>query len=367
MRAVLVGHDVGLASPLSMVATEIAKMGESAVCFLRVAPLREYLLEDASFWFQVEPKPDIFLIGMSSSPELAKYEIAAGELALGMGRPLAIFSDVLGAFRGREWFENLRQRSSALFVMNEEEAREARQLYPNTCVVASGNPRHEDFFKPNFTREEVREKLDVHKHQGVILAPAGKDYQVNLLHFKGLAEAVRRLLRKPIPKRGQDSFLVVFSLHPGEVNPKDDPQKMLRQYREALEEYPFVRVETKETLLTGDDLVPGADLVVQSASTVGTTAACQRIPVINFFTEQALVRLAGNVGSFNWPPVRLGVETQVIDDIDKLESAIMVYTTPGKILGAIRRRQAEVYPRPKGGSARLIAQTLKDLAESRDS
>ena len=360
MKVVLVGHDVGIAGPLSMVATEIVKMGENVLCFFREAPFREHLFESSLYWFQLESKADVFLIGMSSSPELAKYEIAAGELALSMGKPLAIFGDILGVFRGREWFEDLRQRSSVLFVMNDEEAREARQLYPNTRAVASGNPRYEEFFKPNFSREEVREKLGVSQDATVILVPGGKDYTVNTLHFKGVAEAAQSLMREYGSRHRE--CLVLISLHPGEKSPPDDFTKMLRQYREDLKEYPFVRVETKDTLLTGDDLVSGADLVVQSASTIGATAACQRIPVINFFTEQALTRLAGNVGSFNWPPVGLGVENQVIGDVEKLKSAILAYTTAGETLEAIRRRQAEVYPRPKGGSAKLIAQTLKDLS-----
>ena len=86
---------------------------------------------------------DVVLCGMSSSPELAQEELAACEAAVKNGVPLCLLADTFGAW-GRPWFEPYRAAASALFVINQEEALKAWELFPNAKIVASGNPAEDN-------------------------------------------------------------------------------------------------------------------------------------------------------------------------------------------------------------------------------
>jgi hypothetical protein len=340
MKVLLVGEDVGVATPLSMVQTELLKKGDYPISFFR---------ETVSIMTLPSTTMDITLVGMSSSAELAKYEMEAILRSQLEDVPFCVFSDIHGAWKGRQWFHELRQKAAGIFVLNEREVAEAKQMYPQAKVYGYGNPRWAEFFNPQTTRAEVREKLGIRVEDNltrVILVPGGKDLAVNLLHFEGVAKAVAEL--EPIYK-------VVISLHPGDKNPTNE-------YHKLASKYSFLQI-TDKNFMSGDDLVPGANVVVQSASTVGGTATCQRIPVINYFTDKALERLFGNVVDKIWEQVKLGVEVQVINNIMDLASAIISYCGEGSTsrLTLIQHQEKE-YPHPKKNSARLIAEALHEIA-----
>lgn len=350
----LVAKDVGLAAPLAMVAAELAKLGVGSAAFLRGGP-DIFCLNELFFHIARTNYPDFVLTGMSSSPELSECELKTLQFAYDNKVPFGVFSDTFGAWKGREWFEEYRQEAAALFVLNEEEAEEARVRYPQAKVFGYGNPRWVEFFTQRTTRDRVRRTLDLDWDDVVVEVPGGKDLQVNLAHFGAVINAVV-LLQKNTSRR----FFVVISIHPGD-DPKNEHGHKA-EYEKLADGKSFVLI-TDKSLISADDMLVGANMVVQSASTVGVTASCQRIPVINFFTQAALDRLEKNVGSRLWEPVEQGVELQVVDDVEALSRLMFsFYMGNGSEVRALLARQAEVYPKPTGKpAAALIAEALRDL------
>lgn len=345
----LVAKDVGLAAPLAMVSAELAKLGIGCSSFLRGGPSRDCV---RSMMVEGDPNfPDFVLTGMSSSPELSEDEIRVLHIARECGIPFGVFSDTFGAWKGRDWFEGYRQNATALFVLNEEEAAEARVKYPNAKVFGYGNPRWAEFFTQRMTSEEVRSKIGAYDTDIVVEVPGGKDLQVNLAHFGAVISAAEDL------NRGDCHFVVFISLHPGDKNPRSE-------YEKLVDGKSFVRI-TDKSIVSADDMLAGADMVVQSASTVGVTAACQRIPVINYFSKATLDRLEGNIHSREWPPVLQGTEVVVVDDIGVLRSKMvqcLVDYNHSSILPGMLERQVAMYPKPTGKPASaLIAEALRDL------
>lgn len=203
---------------------------------------------------------DVVLIGMSSSLELAQKEISAAQECCKRGVSFGFYSDTFGTFR-RPWFTEYRDKASFLFVVNEDEARSAKELFSNAQIVVSGNPLWGNFFFPKYSRGEVRSRLGVGEDDRMILCPAGKNLTANILHLGGVIEAVSRLDKNP------SRYKVFFSKHPGDLNSIDVYGDLVKYSRS------LVRVVTKEEFL-GSDMIPGADVVIESASTMGIEAAC---------------------------------------------------------------------------------------------
>jgi hypothetical protein len=345
----LVAKDVGLAAPLAMVAAELAKIGVGSASFLRGGP-SEFVLNELTLYEDNHNYPDFVLTGMSSSPELSENELIALRIAQEEEIPFGVFSDTFGAWKGREWFEEYRQNATALFVLNEEEAAEARVKYPKAKVFGYGNPRWAEFFSPRMTRQEVRAKLGLAGGDIVVLVPGGKDLECNRLHFNAVISACG-LGRREL------GYVVVISLHPVDKNPRSEYEKLAEGDSSVM--------IMDNSVISADDMLPGVDAVVQSASTVGVTAACQRIPVINFFTNLALDRLEANIHSRNWPPVFQGTEVAVVEDIEVLLSKMvqcLVDYNHSSILPGMLERQMAMYPKPTGKpAAALIAEAIRDI------
>lgn len=284
------------------------------------------------------------MIGMSSSEELAAAELAAGYFAIEHHIPLAVFADIEPTV-GRPFFADLRPHVALVAVVNERARANAQKLFPAATVVAAGNPLWEDFFRPRYSRDEIRSQFEVPAGIPVLLVPSGKDEAINRLHFTGVASAVAELGREVV---------VIVSLHPGLTAADRDMYASIFSGIAA-------RVVHRETDgLTSDDLIAGADVVIPSASTIGVAAACQRVPVVNYFTEAALDRLERATGSREWPAVRDGTELLVIDDPKKL-AEITNGILDGKI--SLSKAQENIFPRPVTGAAEAIAEAIRSIAK----
>ncbi|MBI4122659.1 MAG: hypothetical protein HY462_01540 [Parcubacteria group bacterium] len=337
-NVLVVGHDIGVAGPLSQVCAEIVKQNGGVTAFLRhtAGPTAkaDNLIAAADL--------DAALCGMSSSAELAAFELAAAGWAYSLRKPVALFADLPSSV-GRPFFEEFRAIAAMLFVPNEAAATYGRKLFPATEVVISGNPRLEEFFTPKLTRAEARAKLGIPNEAVMVLVPGGKDLHVNRLHFTGAIEAAAKLNRMAV---------VVIAIHPGDKNGRAIYEDLASD---------CVRLAEKKDI-SADDAVAGADIIVSSASTVGITGACQRKPVVNFFTEPALKRLESATGSRSWPGVDDGTELQVIEDTGEL-AQVMAELLDGRGRGvSLREAQERAYPQPEGGSAALIAKKVLELA-----
>ncbi|MEK7078036.1 MAG: hypothetical protein AAB911_00525 [Patescibacteria group bacterium] len=294
---------------------------------------------------------DVVVCGMSSSPELAKEELAACEAAVKAGIPLCLFADTFRSW-ARPWFEPYRQAASALFVINPEEAEKARNLFPHAKIVASGNPAWEDFFFPKYTREEVRQKLEITDEQKMILVPGGKCLAQNMLLFGAVIEAANQ------PGSG---YRVVLTLHPGDSNPSEIYADLVKYSRT------LVLVIPKE-MLSGSEIIPGCDVVVQSGSTIGIEAACQRKPVIEYLTYVGLGNWERQTGSRKMETIELGIagELRAFHGIHELSLYIHQLTGAEHIarLGSLAQ-QEKVFPQPaeKGVAVKMIINTLQELCQ----
>ena len=354
MRIALVGQMVASSQAFERLGKELLRRGCEIASFL--ANGKQYPFSEDEMLFGVCGS-DVLVTGMASSAELAKEELAAISAAAAAGKPVACYSDTYGTW-ARPHFASVREGVAALFVINGEEEREACTAGFKT-VVASGNPVWEDFYFPAVTREEVRQKLGIADDETMVLVPFGKDLVVNILHAGGVIEATSRIAR-------DDSrwFVVILGIHPGDKNPLELYQGLMGATAV------IVRIVPKSEMPSSQVLV-GADLVVESASTLGIEAAHLRIPVVDYFTEIALSRMEASSGSRRWGPCELCVAipiyggsvdklAQVIEDILNFSDA---QPLPSRTTLDLLVRQEAVYPRPpeKGTAVKIMADTLERL------
>lgn len=337
-RVLLVAQDVGVAGPLADIREELQKQNDTR------GFLREPLPEDFESLLEGPAKPDLVVCGMSSFKDRAENELRAAEAAIARRIPLCLFADVESTL-GRPHFEKVRPHAACFVVPNERAAAAVQAAYPSAIVINEGNPDDERNFRPKLIREASRQKFGVEEGTAMVVAPFGKDLRINRLHLGCTGNALGGLGRP---------FVLFASLH------KDDPNNTAAYQDIFPANFPLTigRAITEET-------IPGADLVVASASGESKRAGRLRIPVLNCFTEEALNRLKKSTGSREWPEVIQGCEAEVRnprghtfplrDDLITMMCALL----DGVI--DLRLKQAEAYPTPKPGIAGRIAAQLLEL------
>lgn len=343
---VLVGRDVAPSGCLSKVKEGLIGKGMQVVDFLgNGGPLNasEETIK------QAVAKAYVVLTGMSSSPELAREELAAADFADRNGITYGFYADTFGSYK-RPWFSHLRDGANFVFVVDQEEAEDAGKYFKNAKIVVSGNPFWEEFCFPRLSYHQTREVLGVFDDEKMILCPGSKALTVNIAFFSAVIDAVHLLTDGDTRK-----FKIFLAIHPGDHND-------LCAYGELVKFSSVpVKIITYDMMLMSD-MVPGADIVVESASTVGIEAAHQRKPVIDYFTEIALSRLYEASGSRLWKPCCLGAAIEVLSyrgGPAELAQMIDYYLFRGgdKIM---RLHQEKAYPIPseKGFTVRLIQDTV---------
>jgi hypothetical protein len=293
----------------------------------------------------------VVLVGMSSSRELAKEEIAAVTAAKRNGVPYGFYADTYG-MHNCPWFAGVRDKASFLFVVDEEEAADARQVFPKTVrVIASGNPLWENFSFPKLTRTEVRQKLNIGKNKTVLLCTGEKTFGINKTNFTSVLYAIRLL----VSRDSRRQFYLVFSLHPGD-------QKDIGSYGNLKAQSPVPISIVAYHTLPGADMIPGCDIVITSISTIGIEAAFQRKPVIDFLTRATLANLKKTTGRKSWKPCELGVSKMVYEDTTRLAEAIEELLTPDGFAPMLAQ-QKKIYPpiKRRGRAVYKIAETIRRL------
>jgi len=190
--------------------------------------------------------------------------------------------------------EILSNRLTTLFCINEKQAEQAREEYPDLKVFVTGNPEWEKFFFPKLTREQSREKLGIGLEETVILLPAGKDVAVNIIHFNAAIESYT----------GDKVCHLIISLRPGDSTPLSIYQTLVDFAPENVK----VRI-VPASEMSASDILSGADGVFASASTLETEALCREKPifVISFLSPLAKRRLKKATGSDKWELVEMGI------------------------------------------------------------
>ena len=217
-----------------------------------------------------------------SASEFCEIEVCAGEYAIELGKPLVLMALFHGQLKKKE-YAPFRQHISRVFVLDEDEAKTAQKLYPSAKVVVTGNPEWETFSFPIHTRDEVRNILKIASQEKFILVSGEKELMVNVPLAVNMIEAVANL---PYPEQ----FKIIFTIHPGHM-PLPGGADLLRFYKELEEYHPKVSIRFS---CKGDpfgigtsDMVPGADLVIGTNSTVQIQAGYLRIPAIAILLRRA--------------------------------------------------------------------------------
>jgi len=387
-KIVLVGHDKAPSVALEMAGNrlreEFARDSVTAdvltFCAHGAPPL------DKPLRIAAEALDATFVVtGVSSSEELATEEIETARLtrahilkARAKGeQPDVQYGVYLDTDMGnRDWFDDaVADEVSFAFAPNADEVMAAQKRYPKARVFLTGNPLEEAAAFPVTTREGIRATFNVADEQPLILCPGGKDLHVNSEFLKGVADAIRThaVLRF-------DPF-VIFSPHPGDQN---DPEAyvelledlynyrvrwelvasppLLDQKHTRHEKYAALQNERRisDEVFPASHLIPGADIVVHSASTIAKEAGYQRKPAVNYFTAAAFDR---NPDLRQWPPVTRGVEEAVYEDPAALTETIQRLLTP-EGFAPMRARQEAVYlaPRYRGAAVEKIVAAIREIA-----
>lgn len=244
---------------------------------------------------------DVVIVAVS---ENCSIEAQVASLAKEYSKPLVVVALSYNAWRQIE-FIPVHPHVCVLFVLDDKEAYSARKLYPNATIIASGNPEWEKFSFPTHTATEVRNILGFDKRQRrkLIIIPGEKEVGVNFPLAVNVIEAVASL-----PDPGL--FRIIFTIHPGHT-PFLNGSNPLKFYEElqAYSHKVFVRPSYKTTPfgIGTSDMVPGADLVIGSNSTVQIQAAYLGIPVIAVLLQRAFrgVELPQEHKEW-WPPCDRG-------------------------------------------------------------
>lgn len=289
MKITLIGQDAAPSQVLHLLAGALQAAGHTTSEFLAQSKMSSTAVDHA----EAIGGSQALVLGMSSSVALASEELAAATFARTSGVPVFFIADTFGV-HNRPWFKELLE-GQTLFHISEAQAEAARQVLPDTNVIATGNPAWEEFFYPKKTRTQVREMLGYDDEARLILVPGGKSLEVNTLHFKKAAEIARA-----------SGATALISLHPGDKN-------SVEAYEGSIGTGMHIRF-IPASVMKGSEILPGVDWVLESASGIGVEAACQRIPIFTWFSPAAKARLKEATGSEEWPLCTEGVSCLLPED-----------------------------------------------------
>ncbi len=274
-KILLVAYDTAPAKALSQLADELRNRGNEITPFLldagKVAAPSDLAIREGIV------SADIVLCGISSQKNSA-VEMAAAFYAMSGKKPLGIYADTFDRWRAQHLVEVL-PLASFLFVVNEEEAQRAREMYPGLRVEAVGNPEWYKYFLPA-DREASRALVGAKDYECVVLVPFTKNPQVNTDKITATLQATNKELDVGESFRYCGPIRVVINTHPGDKTPRDF-------YQEAVQKSGGFNRTT--TLLfsdnKADELIPGADVVVGPSTSAAIHAMARGIPLVDVSTE----------------------------------------------------------------------------------
>lgn len=343
MYVILLAHDFAPSQGLSKLQESLIQHGHTVTSFFCFG--KNISISDNTLKEHIRTA-DILVTGMSSSEFLTQEERRAAHIAFTEHTHFGFYSDTYENFNN-PWFSLFRETASFLFVLNAQDAKEARRIFPSALIVPTGNPMWEKFEHPSLNKSKTRKKLGIVPEQHVILVPGTKDFVTNIQLFQSVIVAVSKM-GHPVT--------LYLSLHPGDRN---DPQKY-----KALATH-GIQIHMPQTKMwSGRMLLPAADLVIASASTIDIEAAHQRIPVIDFFTTLSKKRLRGTTGSASWEPDQLGTATEIFENQDELSREI-VWLLGKKGRETMQQKQKLVYPtsKYKGEATKRMMETLVHITK----
>ncbi|MDP2696304.1 MAG: hypothetical protein Q8O87_03605 [bacterium] len=372
-RIALVARDAAPSGAFQRLASELQARGKDPVTFLgNGAPIGVAPTEIVNHLSEC----DFVLFGMSSSADLAREELTVAEAANDLNLPFGFYKDIVEGSSIRAHFNHdwLKSGASLLFVRNEEEAVYMRDMLPNATVVASGNPLVEDAFFPRLDRRGVRNAFGIGQDERVIFCTGTKLAFENFYCFVAVLNAVDQLGKA----YSQDRFRVIFSMHPGDPNLKyvydsdnilvrgeynDEELMQSGVYRDLFNYSSVPAMLVTKQRMSSTDILPGVDLVINTGSTIAESAACLRLPVIDFLGGQLALNRYARLGLPDYPFANSRAGVSLWAHAESLYPLICEFANSLGDSRRLRSRQEEIYPRPqeRGQAIRIMADALQAI------
>lgn len=334
MRILFFSQDIGPSRNLARIAVEAVDRGHAveSVFFFSASPLQ--VARGAKKFGVVVISPGT-LHSDHDAEIIKKFKES--------GSKVAFFCDTYDVFL-RESISKVAHLCDFVFVPDIfEKAKAVEAGFKN--VVVSGVPLWEEFCKPTrYTGDDIRLALKIPRIAKTIL-------------FTGIKKS-------EITKRAFEDFLFALS---GSVKNwmlfprfrKEDELFEEGYYENVLRSRGFDFVDSHKLYQNTSDLLPGADLVVSLASTVGIEAVYHRKRVIDYLPDYFVERLKEIGGDGTWNPAEIGATCKA-ETKEKLSQAINhLFTREG--FSELQKNQEKFYPMLQSGdSARIILETLEN-------
>lgn len=271
-KIVLYAADTAPSKALGMVAEELTRMGWDANLYARDAEI------------PLSTDTGLVITGMAHSAQAAETELAVLTRAIAIDVPVGLYADTFDC-AGRPWFEKIHALADFVFVPTDKERTKAEAVFRNAIVTTTGNPIWEASAFPTMTRAAVRANLGLQDDHVVVFCPLRKELDINRLHLSMVDQAVRHITTQKI--------IPVVSIHPGDLNFKKDPKIYKNFLPHAARLLPGTPTEA---------ILPGVDVVVNSASGAGIDAIYQRKPIVEFLPPITLDEVERLHGRRVWQP-----------------------------------------------------------------
>jgi len=327
MNVLLVGMDVAPSKAFQALQQELEGRGVTVQFFLgfgNALPLEKRSIASAV------AQADILLTGMSSFEKESAVELAFISEAIKKNVPWGAYQDTYGTL-GRAQFQAALSQANFLFVIDENEKQKAKDMFPEEVkIVVVGNPTWDEYFFPATSREQVRQKLGIEEEEILVLIPGVKSLMVELPLISATIDAIKA-------SGDKSNYCVVFSPHPGS-------QILIQAYQELdwCQDNIRVRMVPKEEM-SGNEILPGSDLVVSSVSSLIIGAACQRINLIGWLNQFELNRQQELNGQEIWPPMKMQLGPILTPGTGHLlKNKIYRAGT----IGQYHRNQEKLFPKP---------------------
>ncbi len=343
-RIVLVARDAAPSRAFSKLGPVLEESGFVVQLFANDG---KPLVETEAEVLSAVTQANFVLLGMSSSKELAKVEIMAGEKANALGITYGFYGDIRRCWaraRPGAWFERLASNAKFYLGITQEDAGAAVNVFPNASCFVTGNPLREEMAFPRFTREEVRTKLNINPREKLVLAPGNKFAAGNFTSWTTIMEALSLLTKK----NQYYYFQLILATHPGDRTPfaiDSTTQKELKLYEELIKFSPVPARLVGKEVLTTSDMVPGADIIVEFGSSIGIEGAYQNVPVISLGFEVLFRRFEQVGGTRMLESVEDGISELVVGNVAHLADRISTLLTPVGF-SQMRANQERMCPKP---------------------
>ena len=363
-KFLLVTCDTAPTKALQQLADELKNQGHEVRAFLLNAGKNE-APSDPELADAVE-QADVVVCGISSEKN-AELELMAADYANISSKKLGMYADSFDRWQA-EHLDTVLPIADFLFVINEEEAQRAREMYPNLRVEAVGNPEWYKYFLPA-GRSAARALVGAHEHECVVFVPFTKNKDVNMGKVAVVLQAVGHAL--PVGESYQYSGPVrmVINIHPGDKTPPSF-------YNDRLSALAVPRaLEAVFSDKNADDLIPGADIVIGPSTAVAVHAMARMLPLADITTPAIRKWLGEESGDEHSYAVQHGGSFEVSEKGFADLTGLLVYLTESFedpiIVGEWRERlqkQAErqkaLIPRSiEGESIGRIAELLLDVRQ----